>query len=107
MKKELVILDWEEQNSFADSRRANNGGGYSQPQITFMYDGIEGVFNDTSCGDFGTRKWLSWNGKTIHWGTMEGLGEPDYFPEEWDDTFREEILEKLETWVPYKESDRD
>ena len=48
-------LGYAETNEFADESRANNGGGYHQPLITFEYKGEKGTIHDTSCGDFG--KW--------------------------------------------------
>lgn len=58
---EIKILSQKstEQNGFYDPARSNNGGGYSQPcRVTvFEYEGeqYKFVFNDTSCGDFGSR----------------------------------------------------
>lgn len=58
---EIKILSQKstEQNEFYDPARSNNGGGYSQPcRVTvFEYEGeqYKFVFNDTSCGDFGSR----------------------------------------------------
>lgn len=60
-----------EQNEFYDPTKSNNGGGYSQPcrKTFFEYEGeqYELVFNDTSCGDFGSRftKTLYKDGKAI------------------------------------------
>ena len=45
----------EEQNSFADADKCNNGGGYFQPLITFEHNGKIGTIDDTGCGDFGDR----------------------------------------------------
>ena len=57
MKKEKIfkINNRVEQNPFADPRKANNGGGYSQPRIDFTLRGKKGFISDTSCGDFGDR----------------------------------------------------
>lgn len=58
---EIKILSQKstEQNEFYDPARSNNGGGYSQPcrETVFEYKGeqYKFVFNDTSCGDFGSR----------------------------------------------------
>jgi|LSQX01.3.fsa_nt_gb hypothetical protein len=52
-----------EQNSHYDQAKCNNGGGYSQPLITFEYNGKIGTINDTSCGDFGDRYTVEYDGK--------------------------------------------
>jgi len=66
MKKEFKIIDWVEQNPFADPRKANNGGGYSQPRIDFTLRGIKGFINDTSCGDFGDRVEIVYGNKEYY-----------------------------------------
>lgn len=59
MKNYINITGVKELNSFVDVNKANNGGGYSQPQITysgyFNNRSIIVVITDTSCGEFGTR----------------------------------------------------
>ncbi|EKI4464006.1 hypothetical protein PCV68_000984 [Staphylococcus pseudintermedius] len=75
MTTEVKILKIEETNENANPAKANNGGGYSHPRITFEYKGIQGVYHDTSCGDFGTRYSLEWNGKADAWGTMLDVSE--------------------------------
>lgn len=58
---EIKILSQEnkEQNEFYDVSRSNDGGGYSQPRRTtiFEYEGetYEFIYNSTSCGGFGAR----------------------------------------------------
>lgn len=60
-----------EQNEFFDLNKSSNGGGYSQPlkKTTFEYEGeeYEFVYDNTSCGDFGSRftKTLYKNGEEI------------------------------------------
>lgn len=60
-----------EQNKFFDLNKSSNGGGYSQPlkKTTFEYEGeeYEFVYDDMSCGDFGSRftKTLFQNGKEL------------------------------------------
>ena len=60
-----------EQNEFFDLNKSNNGGGYSQPlkKTTFEWEGeeYEFVYDDMSCGDFGSRytKTLYQNGKEL------------------------------------------
>lgn len=57
-----VLSFWgKETNPFADSKTANNGGGYFQPSggCLIQLDGGEEVvveLEDDSCGDFGTRE---------------------------------------------------
>lgn len=58
---EIKILSQKsiEQNEFYNSKKSDNGGGYSQPcKVTiFEYEGeqYKFVYNSTSCGDFGSR----------------------------------------------------
>lgn len=49
-----------EQNAFANENKSSNGGGYSQPLIEFVFNGLDGTLSDESCGEFGTRYWFSW-----------------------------------------------
>jgi len=51
------------QNPFFDDGKSNNGGGCSQPLVEFEFNGIEGSIDDTSCGDFGARYSVSYDGK--------------------------------------------
>ena len=68
--KKIKVLNKIETNYFADSSRASNGGGYSQPEFTFVFDGIEGKFKDQSAGEFGVRYSLDYNGKSWVYDTM-------------------------------------
>lgn len=61
----LKVINEIETNSFVSTTKSNNGGGYHQPLYTFIYKGCEGVFHDTSCGDFGERYRVSWNGRSF------------------------------------------
>ena len=71
MNVEIIALKKEEQNRFADINTANNGGGYSQPKYEVSFnDGTVIIIDDTSCGDFGKRIYISvekdgeiWRGK--------------------------------------------
>ena len=50
-----------------------NGGNYPQPTFT-LEDNVGVIWKvvDASCGDFGTRRWVTRNGVTVaSWGTME------------------------------------
>ncbi|MCK9470674.1 MAG: hypothetical protein M0Q88_02845 [Bacilli bacterium] len=51
----MKLLNIKETNLFANPSLANNGGGYSQPLITFEYEGDIITIHDTSCGEFGKR----------------------------------------------------
>lgn len=61
--KKIKILKVEETNAFFDEGKQNNGGGYSQPHIAFAYDGKIGHIYDSSCGDFGSRYDVCFDGK--------------------------------------------
>ncbi len=72
MKKETVfnLNSRVEQNPFADPRKANNGGGYSQPRIDFTLRGIRGFISDTSCGDFGDRVEIVYGNKEYYFDSV-------------------------------------
>lgn len=59
MKNYINLIECQELNSFVDVDKANNGGGYSQPKITysgyFNNRSIVVTITDTSCGEFGSR----------------------------------------------------
>ena|SRR5699024_1387182 len=50
--------------------KENNGGGYEHTRTVFEFQGKQGVFEDTSCGDFGSRFFMEWDGKMAMWGSM-------------------------------------
>ncbi len=72
MKKEKIfnLISRVEQNPFVDPRKANNGGGYSQPRIDFTLRGIKGCINDTSCGDFGDRVEIVYGTKIYYFDSV-------------------------------------
>ena len=74
MKREnnqnFKILEVREQNPYADPMKANNGGGYSQPCITFIFNGTKGSIQDTSCGEFGIRYFVEFGEKVYYLDTM-------------------------------------
>lgn len=70
MENKIKIISVVETNSFADESKSNNGGGYSQPFITFEYDGLKGTLHDTSCGDFGKRIELIYLDKKWNYNEM-------------------------------------
>lgn len=84
--------DIRQMNPFYDPAKANNGGGYDQPEISFTLFGWntelgEIRLRDTSCGDFGTRYDIivaDLNGSEegiAAWGTIAPFRFPA--PEEW------------------------
>jgi len=62
MKQILVT----EQNPFADIRKSNNGGGYSQPLAKFKMGSHILTIDDSSCGDFGRRYTVSYDDIVIY-----------------------------------------
>ena len=90
--KKINIISEVEMNDFANLSLANNGGGYHQPQFKFVYDGLEGVFSDSSCGDFGSRYSLDFNGKQFRWGSMLGNREQDVHMDVKDLAFYKEFV---------------
>ena len=104
----IVDIQSEETNPFADPDRADNGGGYSQPDISIKFsDGVSVSISDTSCGDFGSRVSASFtDGEdtfSAHWGSME----PDNYASNIDEHKYEEhlsiISEKLGYDIPSKQ----
>lgn len=49
------VLYWYETNPCANPVTANNGGGYSNPEICVKVGNNLWIVEDTSCGDFGSR----------------------------------------------------
>lgn len=49
------VLYWYETNPCANPATANNGGGYSNPEICVKVGNNLWIVEDTSCGDFGSR----------------------------------------------------
>lgn len=70
-KMKFRIISMIETNPFYAPEKANNGGGYSQPEIKILVNDTTMVtFSDMSCGEFGSRYFLTsdeWNGA---WGSM-------------------------------------
>lgn len=71
MKNYINIESVKELNNFIDVNKANNGGGYSQPQIIYSgyFDNrsIIVTITDTSCGEFGTRYSVDVEHKNKHY----------------------------------------
>lgn len=94
MFKNLNITSKQETNEFADSRKSQNGGGYSQPEykgtVTYNGEGCTFVFRDSSCGDFGTRYSLELRhcGDLVfshYWGSMDDASLRHWHDEEQED----------------------
>lgn len=70
------VIEKTETNPFASRELAGNGGGYSQPLTVLRFaDGVRVEVEDTSCGDFGSRYWVSlYQGDAevgrARWGSM-------------------------------------
>ena len=92
---EITIIDKEELNSFADPNRASNGGGYHQPGYTF---------DNTSCGDFGTRYRVQLGAKIAYWGQMIELNNRYSDFCDYDDYwFINEFFNKFGIWIYSKQ----
>lgn len=53
------VLYWYETNPCANPVTANNGGGYSNPEICVKVGNDLWLIEDKSCGDFGSRIYVS------------------------------------------------
>lgn len=70
--KELKIISAQQQNDFYNVSKSCNGGGYDQPFVRFEFAGIEGFLDDTSCGEFGRRYSIEWNGSIYELDEVNG-----------------------------------
>ena len=77
MKSNFKILEVREQNPNVDVEKAVNGGGYSQPFIAFVFNGVTGSIDDTSCGEFGTRYFVQFGEKSYSLDTT-GIENEEY-----------------------------
>jgi len=104
MENIFEVIRKDELNNY-DQRLCGNGGGYYQPKYTFMFNNIEGVFEDTSCGDFGGRYFMEWNGYRAAYDQIYGNeGYSDFSCT--SEIHRELLVEiyKITGWrVPFKE----
>jgi hypothetical protein len=62
----MEILKIIEQNEFYDERKSCNGGGYHQPLLTCTMGTHRLLIDDQSCGDFGCRYTVLYDGVTIY-----------------------------------------
>ena len=76
-KSNFKIINIKEQNSNADTMKAMNGGGYSQPFIEFIFNSVTGSIQDTSCGEFGVRYLVKFGEKSYSVDTI-GNGNEEY-----------------------------
>ena len=67
INKIAVSCDFED---FEESK-SRNGGSYYQPTFKAEIDGAKLCLEDSSCGDFGTRFFVSVDSHRAHFGTME------------------------------------
>ena len=116
---EIRIIDRtaEEQNAFYDLDKANNGGGYSQPlkKTNFEYEGeeYEFVYDDMSCGDFGSRytKTLFQNGKELAETEVNQVDRNGVYRYgfHWDNPLHLAMLRAglLTKWDFYEEEDKE
>lgn len=106
-----------EQNAFYDPDKANNGGGYSQPlkKTTFEWQGeeYEFVYDDMSCGDFGSRftKTLYKNGEELAETEVNQVGRNEVYRYgfRWDNPLHLEMYRAglLSQWDFYEEEEDD
>ena len=74
--KEFRMTNLTETNLFFDERKMADGGGYHQPLYEFVLGAKAGYLEDTSCGAFGQRIDLVFDGiKIACINTMNGEGQ--------------------------------
>lgn len=64
------LINKEQVITFYNPDRSNNGDGYNHLYYKFIFKGIEGTFEDTSCGDFRSRYHMEWNGLHANYDTF-------------------------------------
>ena len=103
MKKDTIfnITSRVEQNPFVNPRKANNGGGYSQPRIDFTLRGIKGFINDTSCGDFGDRVEIVYGDKKYYLDSVnrEYIEYSDFSKFKYSDR---QVVKKIKEYTGYR-----
>ncbi|MFC2477120.1 MAG: hypothetical protein ACFNTU_06500, partial [Catonella sp.] len=82
--EELKIINKEQTNPFYDESKSNDGGGYYQPRYEFQFGDWKGVYDNTSCGDFGSRWSIDVKNGTQEFSanlqTMDGYSLSSDFP---------------------------
>ena len=69
---EIKEISRVETNEFYNPDRGFNGGGYSQPDIVFEYDGKTGTIRGRNVGMYGKRYWVEYDGKKFYRSTRDG-----------------------------------
>ena len=92
--KEFRIINTDQTNPHYEEKKAIDGGGYHQPLYEFVLGAKAGYLEDTSCGAFGQRIDLVFDGLKIACiNTMNGEGQnwscKDYDNADYDVIFRE------------------
>lgn len=69
-----------ETNEFYNPDKGFNGGGYSQPDIVFEYNGKTGTIEGRNAGMYGKRYWVKYDGKGFYRSTRNGadIAEGDF-----------------------------
>ncbi len=94
----IKILSKEQLNEFFNPRRMNNGGGYDQPRYEFEFGGVIGVFEDTSCGEFGGRYFVQLGSESAMWGSM--LQDREKYSDAFTPEFRSAFKEAFGLEIP-------
>ena len=77
---EIKEISRVETNEFYNPDKGFNGGGYSQPDIVFEYDGKTGTIEGRNAGMYGKRYWVKYDGKGFYRSTRNGadIAEGDF-----------------------------
>ena len=77
---EIKEISRVETNEFYNPDKAFNGGGYSQPDIVFEYNGKTGTIEGRNAGMYGKRYWVKYDGKGFYRSTRNGadIAEGDF-----------------------------
>ena len=104
MDTELKIIEQRETNAFADPSRSYDGGGYSQPEYSIIFNGKKGIFYDSSCGAFGSRFYVRLGAKEAEWGSMIDAPSSDFSSMNLEDVaFIGACGKAFEEWPPTEE----
>lgn len=69
-KKTYLVSDIRIERPEYDPRFSRNGGSYNQPQYEAVVNGTPVLFDDSSCGDFGTRFFIKVGNHRAYCGSM-------------------------------------
>ena len=95
------VIKIEQTNPYYDPDKAYDGGGYDQPKYTFLFRGIQGTFTDSSCGAFGMRYDLNWNGLMANYDDV-GRDIDVYSDFDPDNSVHAELLHEIQQLTGYK-----